>query len=93
MSEKQYEGGQADVRMVLENDECPSVFRPKYRKLSDEELALMNNVKAVASRLYDVMDVAYQAKFDDTAPICREHDIARIKLEESIMWAVKGLTS
>lgn len=109
MSEDQYEGGQADSRMVLENDERPSVFRPKYRKLDGDELELMNAVKAKAQELWDVIDVAYEARgarliasgevpaprveLPPGPPNCRSLSIARTKLEESVMWAVKGLTA
>ena len=100
MSEKQYEGGQADSRMTLENEERPSIFRPKYRKLDDDELERMNNVKAQAQELWDSIDDAMNHRFgvpeDTREPVpmaaCREHSIARTKLEEAVMWAVKGLT-
>jgi len=98
MSDRQYEGGQADSRMVLEKEERPGVFRPKYRKLDDGELERMNAVKAKAQELWDAMDEAEVNKpggaWDpaDGRPGSREHALARTKLEEAVMWAVKGLT-
>lgn len=96
----QYEGGQADARMALEGSERPSVFRPKYRKLDDDELMRMNAVKASAQELWDLMDDAMNHRFGTpentgaavSPAACREHSLARTKLEEAVMWAVKGLT-
>jgi len=55
-----------------------------YRELEDEEKQLVDGIKNAAQSLYNRID---QAKD------CREKSMAKTKLEESIMWVVKGITS
>ena len=72
------------------------VFHAKYRELSDEEKSLMENIKVKAAELYDLMDSVIRSEDTDTsegpAVNGREVALAKTKLEESVMWAVKGLT-
>lgn len=98
MESNQYEGGMADARLSLEQNERPGVFRKRYRKLDEQELARMDEIKDRAQGLLSLIDAAYGAEAEHQGtpylrPAGREHSIARTKLEESIMWAVKGLTS
>lgn len=58
MSEKQYEDGEADARMGDE-DTIPSRFRPRYRKLSDLELANIDAIKELAGKLDGVIANSY----------------------------------
>lgn len=102
MSEKQYEGGQADDRMLLAQDESPSRFRPRYRKLDDGELQRIDEIKAAADGLERLIRSAYCVKIqegerfeavaDGKSSASREHALAITKLEECVIWAVKGLT-
>lgn len=60
-----------------------SRFRPTYRALSDEEKALHHAIKTKAAEL--------EALFEQVAP-SREASLGMTKLEEAVMWTVKGLT-
>jgi hypothetical protein len=60
-----------------------SRFRPVYRALTDEEKALHDNIKAAAKWMEDLIDAL---------PPGREVSLGMTKLEEAVMWAVKGLT-
>ena len=60
-----------------------STFRKAYRQLTPEEATHMEQIKFRAEALEGtIMDV----------PAGRERAIALTKLEEAVMWAVKGLT-
>ena len=63
--------------------ETLNVFRPIYRELDEEEKLFMSNIKDKAFELY---------KLIDTIPPSREVSLAKTKLEESVMWAVKRIT-
>lgn len=58
-------------------------FRPEYRKLEPNEVMLVDGIKDVAMNLYRVIQ---------KAPPTRARAIAVTKLEEAVMWAVKGVT-
>jgi hypothetical protein len=58
-----------------------SVFRSEYRRLTAEEVQRIVEIKAAAEALYNLLPLD-----------SREAAIARTKLEESVMWAVKGIT-
>lgn len=60
-----------------------NVFRPAYRELNQEEKEKIEAIKIAAQVLYDM----YGEWFT------RENSLAKTHLEESVMWAVKGLTS
>ncbi len=62
----------------------PSLFRPRYRALSVEEKALHDNIKTKAEELIALFD---------GLPAGRYNSLSRTALEESIMWAIKGLTA
>lgn len=59
-------------------------FRSKYRDLSSEEKAKLALLKEKYSELYQMMDEMGGS---------REMSLAKTKLEESCMWAVKHLTA
>lgn len=101
MSDQQYEGGQADARMALEQGDAPTRFRPRYRKLGEGELQRIDEIKEAADGLERMIRAAYCVKagsderFEAIANggnASREHALALTALEESVMWAVKGLT-
>jgi hypothetical protein len=64
--------------------ERPSRFRPRYRKLEADEVALHDAIKTKAAELEEL--------YGQIKP-SRETSLGLTKLEESVMWAVKGLTS
>jgi hypothetical protein len=59
-------------------------FRPKYRALTDDEKALHDAIKSKATEL--------EALFEQVKP-GRYRALGFTALEESVMWAVKELTS
>lgn len=58
-----------------------SVFRPSYRELSAAEQQRVADIKERAQMLY----VLFEGE-------SREFALARTKLEEAVMWAVKAIT-
>lgn len=59
-------------------------FRSKYRELSDAEKQGLEAIKSAASAYHDALQ-------QHGAP-GRELSLAITKIEESVMWAVKGIT-
>jgi len=63
-----------------------NVFRSVYRKLSDDEVAHVAEIKLKAGMLYELLDSS-APRADDRAMA-----LARTKLEECVMWATKAIT-
>jgi hypothetical protein len=61
-----------------------NVMRHQYRVLTADEKAKMVHLKD--------MGVAFLNAIRDCVPEGREASIAKTKIEEAVMWAVKGLT-
>jgi len=59
------------------------VFRSVQRELTDAEKATVSKLKDLAGELHEL--------FSASAP-GREIAVAKTKLEEAVMWAVKGIT-
>lgn len=59
------------------------VFRKQYRELSSLEKDTLAMIKDRAESLYDSLEVLGQG---------REISLAKTKLEECVMWAVKHIT-
>ena len=68
-------------------EETSNIFRPVYKKLSDEDKKHIDDVKDKASELFHLFPK------DGMRGANREIAVAITKLEESVMWAVKGMTS
>ena len=62
-----------------------NTVRHQYRVLSDEEKAAMTQIKDAGLAFLDLIE--------DTVPAGREHDIAKERIREAVMWAVNGLTA
>ena len=62
-----------------------NVMRHEYRVLSDAE-------KRDMVRLKD-MGIEFTATIDVCVPKGREASLAKTKIEEAVMWAIKGLTA
>jgi len=60
-----------------------NTMRHQYRVLNDEEKAQMMNVKDLGIVFLDAVD-----KLGNK----REYSLAKTKIEEAVMWAVKGIT-
>ena len=68
-------------------------FRPEYRDLSDLEKSLVADVKLIAGGLFEKIEEANgQADVGRPETRGRHFAIAKTKLEEAVMWAVKGIT-
>lgn len=61
-----------------------SIFRPVYRTLNDDEKKLCDDIKDRAEELYQLIQ---------KMPKSRHQSLAITSLEESVMWAVKGVTA
>jgi|HubBroStandDraft_6_1064221.scaffolds.fasta_scaffold01098_7 hypothetical protein len=74
------------ANVASESDErtVNNAVRHQYRVLSDPE-------KAAMVRLKD-LGLGFLKAIDDCVPVGRERSLARTKVEEAVMWAVKGLT-
>ena len=70
------------------------VFRNKYRELNDMEKRELENIKTIARDLYKAIEFNTKAGVPDPEDHGngREMALAKTKLEEAVMWAVKGLT-
>jgi len=62
----------------------PTIFRPRYRSLTDEEVVIHDEIKAKAEELLKLFDFVEDGRYKS---------LAITSLEQSIMWIVKGLTS
>jgi len=67
----------------IDDQRTGNAFRHTYRKLTDVEKRLVDNIKDSAAGLADLLD---------EGPAGREMAMARTKLEETVMWAVKAVT-
>jgi hypothetical protein len=81
--------GEPDGRqmMIPHLDDPPtptSRFRPRYRQLSAEELALHDEIKAKAAELEALFEQVKAGRY---------RSLAMTALEEAIFWAVKELTA
>lgn len=78
--------GPTDARQASDTQPAvaPSRFRPRYRALTDDEKALHDALKSKAAEL--------EALFEQVKP-GRYRSLGMTALEESVMWAVKELTS
>lgn len=61
-----------------------SIFRPVYRQLTDDEKKLTDDIKDRAEELHQLIQ---------KMPKSRHQSVAITKLEEAVMWAVKGVTA
>jgi hypothetical protein len=86
--------GPADGRQSTDQAHPTSRFRPRYRALSDGEKYLHDSIKAKAEELERLFEkVTAERAASGHGPAPREGALAMTKLEEAIMWAVKGLTA
>ena len=60
-----------------------NVMRHEYRVLSDDEKTKMQKIKDLGLDFHDYLDTIGQS---------REISLAKTKIEETVMWAVKHIT-
>jgi len=65
-------------------DTQPDVFRRNYREPDALTSARIDSIKALGDTFMELLESYRPA---------REFSIARTKLEEAVMWAVKGVTA
>jgi len=76
-----------ETKMVLSTSDertTNNVMRHAYRVLSDEEKLLMQKLKDMGLEIHEFID-----KIGNS----REISIAKTKIEEAVMWAVKHITA
>lgn len=74
------------MESVNNENERIDPFRKFYKPLSDAEISFMGTIKDHARDLYFLID---------SCPIShdnRMNSLAKTKLEEAVMWAVKSIT-
>lgn len=76
--------GKPDDRQSTDTQMKPSRFRPRYRALTDEEKKLHDEIKNKAVELEQLFEKIKPGRYNA---------LALTSLEQSIMWAVKELTS
>lgn len=72
------------VKSTSDERTVNNVMRHEYRVLSDAEKADMQKIKDDALALHDFIDSMGQS---------REISLAKTKIEEAVMWAVKHITA
>jgi hypothetical protein len=63
--------------------ETTNTFRTTYRELSQADKDNMNGLKSRAETVLELLN---------QLPATRERSLAITKLEEAVMWGVKGIT-
>jgi hypothetical protein len=74
----------AEVSSTSDERTVNNVMRHGYRVLTDEEKALMQQLKDDGLAFWNLID---------SLGASRELSLAKTKIEESVMWAVKHLTA
>lgn len=87
-----FAGGQADARQGA-GSRPEGTFRKRYRQLSAADIAHHDAIKDTAEVLLSTITAAYDAMQTGSPEIQRCRALAKTKLEESVMWAVRGLTA
>lgn len=77
------------MAMTEASEEQKSVFHPVFRELNANQKDAIAAIKDTAAKLYAMYD---RALTEDAANAPREIALGKTKLEESVMWAVKGIT-
>lgn len=87
--------GPATVDSASDARTTNNVMRHEYRVLSDLEKLLMKDIKDQGLQFLDLIDSAGRNTNATTDPrnnSSRELALAKTKIEEAVMWAVKHIT-
>lgn len=84
--ERPFKSAAAEAYVQSTSDErtVNNTVRHAYRVLNDDEKAAMQNIKDLGEEFVTAIQNLGQG---------REYSIARTKVEEAVMWAVKGITA
>lgn len=72
------------------------IFRKTYKPLNEDEKREIDSIKDLAQEMYEIIDMVSTVTLGDTKEKAydqRALALAKTKLEESVMWAVKGISS
>ncbi len=72
-----------EVPQLTPQEQAEQAIRPVYRELSDAQKGMVVLVKSEGITLYTTLC---------NLPSSREVSLAKTKLEEAVMWAVKAVT-
>jgi hypothetical protein len=78
------DGSRTRIESTSDDRVVNNTVRHQYRVLSEEEKVKMAEIKDIGQEFLDYLTLLPQG---------RETSLARTKLEEAVMWAVKGLTT
>lgn len=73
-----------NVQRVDSTSDARNVMRHEYKVLSDEEKVQMKKIKDMGLEFFSYLDSIGRS---------REISLAKTKVEEAVMWAVKHVTS
>lgn len=87
--------GKPDARQSPDVAHKVSRFRPTYRALTDDQKKVHDTIKATADVMEELINACKNlGTRADNGPVpARYAALAITSLEESVMWAVKALTS
>lgn len=69
-----------------------NVMRHEYRVLSDHEKATVKAIKDAGADFLGILDCLHRSSPPGAANGSREISLAKTKIEEAVMWAVKHVT-
>jgi hypothetical protein len=76
--------GNPDGRQSSDPQMATTMFRPRYRALTDEEKALHDEIKNKAQELANLYGQIDEGRYNS---------LAMTSLEQSVMWIIKQLTA
>ena len=81
----------ASVDSTSDERTVNNTMRHQYRVLSDEEKCAMSTGKDTGLALWMIFDGMLKDETDPDKRRC--YALAKTKIEEAVMWAIKGLTA
>lgn len=66
------------------------IFRKEYKEPTAEQKANIDNIKTAAEQMLGTLEYIPSEERSERS---RSMNLARTKLEEAVMWAVKGITA
>lgn len=69
-----------------------NVMRHEYKVLSDKEKVFMKTIKDLGLEFHNYLSFVAVDTANGNTPGSRELSLAKTKIEEAVMWAVKHIT-